>query len=268
MSALDEFVTKARSHNDDGHNKHLAGLLELQLQLAQMQTDLVETIGERQTKLKTFNHSEQFHSTELSGSISELDQHVRSSLDALSTDLRETRPKDYVSTGETPQRKEWQYPRVLPQTAAHESIVAARRGLPDPTVQAKTPSTARTPGWSPKKQTSPRKASPSKQTSPTKAKVYTDVADQFHSHTISVKETLNELKEVDINVVPRQEAHSISFSKSIGSGHPPPLKRHATAMGSGDARKTTRLKGTVPHGLENMGQTTNTGRKLRSSPSD
>ena len=267
MSALDEFVTKARSQNDDGHNEHLAGLLQLQSQMAQVQTDLTHAVEQRQRSLKVFGESEQSHSTEQLDLVANLDQHVRSALESLSKDFDHSGPKDYVPTGETPQKREWQYPTDLPQTAAHDSIIARRRGLPDPTIQTRTPSTARTPGRSPKKHTSPRKASPSKPTSPTKGKVYTDIADQHQSQTINVTEMLKGLKEVDINVVP-QPSQTIDFSKSVGSGQPPPLKRHATAMGSGDARRAAKSRATATPGVENQSQGVGPGRKLRSSPSD
>ena len=266
MSALDEFVTRARSQNDTGHNEHLAGLLQLQLQMAQMQTDLVSSIEKRQASIKNFDEEEQSHCMENSEAISGLDKNVRSALEVLSTDLGVSAPKDYVVTGETPQKREWRYPTELPQTAAHESIIARRRGLPDPTIQAKTPSTARTPGRSPRKQTSPRKASPTKPTSPSKAKIYVD---RSHAHTVNLTEPLRELKEVDINVVPppRQDAHTISFSKSVGSGQQPPLKRHATATGAGESKKL-RPRAAVTPGSENLSQSMGVGRRLRSSPSD
>ena len=270
MSALDEFVTRARSQNDAGHDDHLAGLLQLQLQTGQIHTELGQAIEERKSGLKTFDESEHSHRSEQTEAVSDLDRHVRSALEALSAEFGDSGPKDYVPTGQTPQKRDWQYPTELPQTAAHESIIARRRGLPDPTVQAKTPSSARTPARSPRKQTSPRKASPSKPTSPTKGKVYTDTTERSQAHTISLTEPLKGLKEVDINVVPqpKPEAHTISFSKSVGSGQQPPLKRHATAMGSGDIRKPTRAKAAVTPGAENLSQSIGAGRKLRSSPSD
>ncbi|KAI9873680.1 MAG: kinesin motor protein cin8, partial [Watsoniomyces obsoletus] len=191
-----------------------------------IQTELTKAMDDRQTSVKAFDEAEQAQSTEQSESISDFAGHVRGGLEALAADISDSSPQDYVPTGDTPQKRGWQYPRELPQTAAHESIVARRRCLPDPTIEAKTPSTARTPGRSPKKHTSPRKASPSKATSPAKARIYTDKMMESQAHTVNLTEPLKGLKEVDINVVapPRHDAHAISFSKSMGSGPQPPLK--------------------------------------------
>jgi kinesin family member 11 len=267
MAAWDEFVTRARSQNDTSHEEHKAGLLQLQLQVVQNQTDLTSALSERQTAIKTFHEDETHHAAEYSEQLGDFDRHIRSGLDALAEDVNEAMPQDYVPTGETPQKRTWTYPSELPATAAHESIIARRRGLPDPTIE----STARTPGRSPKKG-SPRK-SPNK-SSPIKTKVYADKTEKIQIKDLNLTEPLNmkSLKEVDINVAGNvgkaleREAHTISFSKSIGTGQPP-LKRHATA---GDARvRGLRSKAApVTPGVENLSQSVGpgVGRRLRSSP--
>lgn len=264
MAAWDEFVTRARSQNDSSHEEHKAGLLQMQLQMVQTQTDLTKALVERQASIKSFHDDEQTHASQQAEHVADFDRHVRAGLEAMADDVNEAMPQDYMPTGETPQKRNWQYPTDLPATANHESIIARRRGLPESTAE----STARTPGKSPRKNVSPRK-SPNKPPSPMKGKVYTDRGDRGQAHTINLTEPLKSLKEVDINVASRavHEAHTISFSKSVGTGQPP-LKRHATA-GDGRVVKQLRSKALpVTPGVENLSQSVGAGRRLRSSPTE
>jgi kinesin family member 11 len=269
MAAWDEFVTRARSQNDESHEEHKAGLLQLQLQVVQTQNDLTSALSDRQAALKTFHEDEARNVAEYFEQLGDFDRHIRSGLDALAEDVNEAMPKEYVPTGETPQKRNWSYPSELPATAAHESIIARRRGLPDPNAE----SSARTPR-------SPRKGSPRKlespnknKGSPVKTKVYADNAktEKVMIKDLNLTEPFKSLKEVDINITgnmargTEREAHTISFSKSIGSGQPP-LKRHATA--DGRSSRSVRSKPVTP-GVENLSQSVGVGgvgRRLRSSP--
>jgi kinesin family member 11 len=270
MAAWDEFVTRARSQNDESHEEHKAGLLQLQLQVVQNQNDLTSVLEERQAAIKNFQDEEARNVADYFEQLGDFDRHIRSDLDALVEDVNEAMPKEYVPTGETPQKRNWSYPSELPATVAHESIIARRRGLPDPTLE----STARTPGRSPKKG-SPRKSPNKTLGSPVKTKVYADTkTEKVLIKDLNLTEPLKSLKEVDINITsnvgmarPDREAHTISFSKSIGSGTgQPPLKRHATA--DGRSSRSVRSKPVTP-GVENLSQSVGVegvGRRLRSSP--
>ncbi|EXJ96351.1 kinesin family member 11 [Capronia coronata CBS 617.96] len=183
MAALDEFVTRARSQNESHHAERVNGLKKVVGHAQEGFADLGNQLATRTGELELLDSDLKFQTAELDGLSSSLHDGTRPLLRDLTEEISTAGLMDYVPTGHTPQKREWNYPTTLPRTENHDSIIARLRGLPDPALATKTPSTARTPGRSPRKQqqqqqqTSPRKppASPSKQSSPSKTKVFTDI---------------------------------------------------------------------------------------------
>jgi kinesin family member 11 len=268
MSALDAFVTRARTQNNKSHEDHISGLLQFQLEVAQLQNEVAETIRKRDTDLQVLHNDAEASTTELNECMETFGAEAREALQTLHAQVDDSPMQEYMSTGETPQKRDWTYPTELPSTANHEVIIARTRGLPESSAELLA---TRTPGQSPRKRGSPRK-SPTKTRSPKKAKVYND---SDHAQLLdNLTEPIKGLREIDMNVVAGSnnvESHTISFSKSM-SGQPP-LKRHATAaatFGSGDkpVGKLTRSKAAATTGLgvENFSQSVGSGRRLRNSP--
>jgi len=293
MAALDEFVTRARSENDRHHDQRVQSLGDMSSGVQEAFALLGQDIQTRHTNFVTFTSQHQADASGLVEAVCAFEQEVRAPLRELKNETSRSVLAEYVPTGETPLKREWKFPTTLPRTENHESMVARLRGQPDPALGSKTPSSARTPARSPRKHASPKKTvSPSKLSSPTKAKIYTDAVDEPHSQPPSAlthaEASVNQgeaaktgLKEIDINLVlPRpapsteeKELAVIDFARSVGSGLPPPLKRHATANAvAGESKlrmKSRRAKSTIiDAGVENLsqGMGVGVGRRLRSSP--
>ena len=306
MAALDEFVTRAQSQNNSHQTKWVEGLKKAVSNAQEGFNAFEKTSAESILALENFGNEYKAQTADLDDIVASLGQETRLPLGELMAELSNAHLKEYVPTGQTPQKKEWNYPNQLPQTENHESIIARLRGLPDPAIAAKTPSTARTPARSARKQASLRKApsSPSKLPSPSKTKVFTDVVEPPTSHpstfqgqtttsTIPLDQVKASLKEININVLARPGSSSASasashshqekerpvlldFSKSVGSaGGMPPLKRHATTNAVVESKlpaKLGRAKSSVAGvavGVENFSQSVGPlggGRRLRSSP--
>jgi kinesin family member 11 len=300
MAALDEFVARARSQNEDWHIGRTEKLDEALLKAQKDLAGLKEHTTQSAAATQQLAQQREQDKLELEQLTASLEQDIRQPLQDLTAELEKNRLAEYVSTGQTPQKRDWKYPSQLPRTEDHGVIIARARGLSEPTVVAgKTPSTAKTPGRSPRKQASPRKApvSPSKQSSPSKTKVFADrertqsaAPPTSITTTISLNDVKSGLKEIDINVLansvrpPLTSSSSsvgdekpilLDFSKSVGSGsQQPPLKRHATANAVLDSKlPTTRsraARSTVAGiGVENFSQSVGPmggGRRLRSSP--
>jgi kinesin family protein 11 len=257
MAALDEFVTRARSQNDRHHMQHIQSLQTMSSSVNETFTQLQQEFVTTTTSTEEFKADLNVHTSDVAASLTNLDQEIREPLSNLNSTVQSSQLADYMSTGETPQKREWEIPSTLPRTEPHERLIARMRGLPDPTI-SRTPSSTRTPGRSPRKgMASPRKAnqgtpsklpSPSKRTSPikhspTKGKIYTDATHASSQPILSRNDS--GLREIDVNVIPRPatssgpinaedkigtvHAHPVvhDFSRSVNSGQPP-LKRHAT----------------------------------------
>lgn len=260
MAALDQFVTRARSQNDQHHDEHVQSLQSMSSSVSQTYAQLKQDFANTAETTQTFDSDLKIHASSLSAALTNLDQDIRAPLSNLTSIVESSHLADYISTGETPQKHSWDIPSTLPRTEPHERLLARMRGLPDPTTIAKTPSSARTPGRSPRKgMTSPRKQgtpsklpSPSKRTSPIKnspmkGKIYTDPTHASSQPILSRSDS--GLREIDVNVIPRPvtsaeplnaeekgtvttvHAHPVgSFSKSVGTGQGQPVfKRHVVA---------------------------------------
>ena len=272
MSTLDQFVTRARSQNDQTHEQHVSGLHNLSQRTSELHTDFGRFLAEREEAVRHFSEQQSTAQIELPRIVEGIVNNICTDTHALKNQFCEATLQEYQPTGQTPQKRDYTFPTELPETANHKAIVARMRGLPDPIAESKMPSASRSPAKSPKKQSSPRKGSPAKPNSPTKSKIYTDLIASSHTHP-SMMEPLKELKEIDINVVrpPAVESHTISFSRSTGIGSQPPLKRHATAGSVTESRlfgKITRSRAAVTPGVENLGHGVAAGRRLRSSPKE
>ncbi|OAP62142.1 hypothetical protein AYL99_04345 [Fonsecaea erecta] len=286
MGALDEFVTRARTQNDSHHAERLQFLSHAVSRAQDGFSSLKKESELCREGFGAFAGEQETHRADVNRLMGSLEEGTRHPLQDMRAELSEATLTDYIPTGETPQKREWNYPTHLPRTERHESIIARLRGLPDPALVAKTPSSVRTPARSPRKQASPRKgpASPSKLPSPTKAKIFTDIENstipalQIQStapNGIPLSEPKPGLKEVDINVLNSnrpvvssttsmtsssidEKPVLLDFSKSIGSGsQQPPLKRHATTNAIVESRLPTAKSGKVTRstmaGLAGMG---------------
>lgn len=303
MAALDQFVTRARFQNDLNHTSQVEKMEGLSSNATQTLKSLGESLEISSTTLAGLGKDTSSRISDLQSTLEPLVEEIRQPLTELQSHLRAAPLVDYVHTGETPQKRDWNYPTSLPRTEDHESMLARLRGLPDPRQQVLT-NAARTPGRSPRKMASPRKqkaSSPSKVPSPSKSKIYTDVLAIAENPSARAHPTANALgggtgglKELDMNVHPSGRPASADgfvsdFSKSVaaaaGAQQQPPLKRHATAVeGSRLPTKLGARVGRATEGRENanvgvntLGQTagsgstgsgggTTSGRRLRSSP--
>jgi kinesin family protein 11 len=299
MAALDEFVTRARSQNDQQQTAHVESLRDLSRSLHQTCTGLEQRLDSVSANLSAFGTENATEISHLQENLEPLTEEIHQSLAQLQSNVQSARLKDYTPTGETPQKRDWAYPTTLPQTEDHESVIAKRRGQPGAKQQSLTDA-AQTPGRSPRKIASPRKhGSPTKLPSPSKGKIYTDVSldtGDGHSHLTSSAANAGlggGLKEIDMNIVQITGQRPVSadgllpaeFSKSVGSGvQQPPLKRHATTgiegsrlpakLGPNGTRSGGRVKAdgwekenhTITVLSQSVGAGSGHGRRLRSSP--
>ncbi len=277
MAALDEFVTRAREKNGRHHHLQHESLKDLSTNVRQTFANMDDTLQATSARMHNHNAACKINIDTLQDSILPLSKSIQSPLVELQGSLDSNPLIDYVSTGETPQKKDWKYPTNLPRTESHDTLLAQIKGLTDskPVVARSGRKFA-----SPRKLTSPRKgfSSPSKLPSPSKTKIFHDdsaaTAVQVAPHAGKANEPTEEikgkLKEVDMNVLAQASSaddvhgHPLtSFAKSLNNAQqqPPPLKRHATAESRlpRKGRENSVLS-------QSIGPGSGIGRRLRSSP--
>lgn len=124
MRALDEFVTRARSQNEDHYTQFVSNL-----------SGLASTVRDSYTHLGSEVAALQQDTTSFGADVTTQTDALRATLEPLSTatstplaDLRQSIDavplKEYTPTGATPRKREYDYPRALPRTLPHEEIIA------------------------------------------------------------------------------------------------------------------------------------------------
>ena len=273
MADLDQFVTRAREENGRHHNSQCESLKNLSAN-ARQTFDSVDDMLQA-TSGRTHNHNAACRDgiSCLEDGFSPFTQSVRTRLAELVTNFDSNPMMEYVVTGGTPPKKDWIYPKNLPRTEHHDTILSKLRGSADVKAAA-----ARSPAKiaSPRKMASPRKgfSSPSKLPSPTKTKVFHDDSASAGQGSLSfqrldepIEEFKGGLREMDMNVLAQSSVDDVhghlqtSFMKSMNTMQQPPLKRHATAESRlpRKGRENSVLS-------QSVGPSFGTGRRLRSSP--
>ena len=248
MQALDDFVTRARLQNERHHKTHVQSLQGLASNVSQSYSSIGDHFISTYDRVREIGNDISTHSTAVQAALPPLSSSIQQPLTDLRSAIADVSFKECLSTGETPQRKQYQYPTNLPRTESHDKLLGHRQ------------------------------PSPSK--SPKKAPVYTDAPGADAPPPPSP--TKEGLREISLNVpavLPRNKSDpalsTIIVGKidveTVGMG-PPPLKRQAT-----ESKLPTKLGGAPKiavvksEGRENNLSTSfgaSGGRRLRSSPTE
>ena len=218
MAALDDFVTRARSHNESHHTAHVDSLQRLTSSIASSLSTTNTDLQASSTRLSAFTASQDAQTASIISSLPSLGTTVQQPLAALRAAICAAPLAEYSPTGETPQKTQYSYPTSLPRTRPHPQLLASADGL------ASGPS------------------------SPTKSIVYTDKDDsasEGRPPRASTAEPVG-LREIAVNVVAtgrNSEPPTITMTAS-GSladgehaeadkrggamGPPPPMRRGVT----------------------------------------
>ena len=251
MQSLDDFVIRARSENDQHHNTHVQSLQGLASNVSQSYSSIGDHFTSTYDRVREIGNDIAIQSTAAQANLAPLSASIQQPLADIRSAMANATPKEYVSTGETPGRKQYLYPTILPHTESHAKLLG-------------------------RNQPSPRQ-------SPTKAVIYADALGTDAPPPPSP--TKDGLREISLNVpsaLCRNNSDPVLTTmnggkidvENVGLG-PPPLKRQATESklptklgGGGGAPKTTvvRLEGRENNLSASFGAST--GRRLRSSPNE
>ncbi|KAK5952734.1 Kinesin- motor protein [Knufia fluminis] len=212
MAALDGFVARARKQNNSHHEQHLASLEAMSTQFRTSLENLQHRLSVSSTE--TFHTGIKAHLDEIASTFADVQDKAREPLQQLQEDLTKAEITSYVPTGQTPQRREWSYPRDLPRTIP----------LPASTTPVGRPpnksSSSRSPMKSPRKFGSPRK-SPKKQIvrADTPPSVTETIKQQTAQTTTQEMEMPPpQLRELDVNIPSSaMKPHEVTSTKDIRS---------------------------------------------------
>ena len=254
MQALDQFVTRARSQNENHHESRIQSLRDLASSVKRSNSDVQDHLDSTQARVQTYDAAMSATSETLMKTLPPLDTTIREPLMELRGHILGSALIEYIPTGETPQKVQYQYSTSLPRTEPHEKLLTT---IMSSSIARDSSDIHDVP------------------ISPSKSVVYTDSPndDVALVRPLSMDGGLREIN-VNINTAllsrnadqlssGKPELELLHLSSSLMG--PPPLKRHAT-MDSKLPQKFGTGKGAVVRleGRENVPM--GGGRRLRSSP--
>ncbi|KAL8894028.1 MAG: hypothetical protein Q9192_004694, partial [Flavoplaca navasiana] len=124
MQALDDFVTRARSQNERHHSTHVSSLQSL----ASTVNDSYSSIGDHFTasynRVQNIGKDISERSNALQDTLPPLTETVQQPLSSLRSIITSAPLKEYVPTGETPQKTQYRFPTTLPRTEPHDKLLS------------------------------------------------------------------------------------------------------------------------------------------------
>lgn len=127
MQALDDFVTKARTHDRRYKDAHLASLEKLTGDAGRSYSALDQNLQEASDRAEQMRNTANDDMNVAMDLIRPLTRDVREPLSNLRTQIQDRSLEEYTITGQTPQKTQYHYPTILPQTETHESLIARLR---------------------------------------------------------------------------------------------------------------------------------------------
>lgn len=132
MQALDGFVTRARSQNDDYHNLNLQTLTEFATKIRGAHGDIDGHLEHLESCANDFLTEISVEHDDMGNLVSGLAEEVRQSLSELQNCVRDTEMAEYSPTGSTPEKVQYDFSITLPQTEPHDRLIRRLRRVRSP----------------------------------------------------------------------------------------------------------------------------------------
>lgn len=124
MQALDDFVTRARSQNERHHARHVSSLQSLSSNVNESYSSIGEHFTSTYNRVKNIGNGISEQSKALQNTLAPLPHNVQQPLSDLRSSIANAPLKEYVPTGETPQKIQYNFPTTLPRTEPHEKLIS------------------------------------------------------------------------------------------------------------------------------------------------
>lgn len=139
MTALDDFVTRARSENAGHHEQHEASVAKLSNTVDSSFSNISSHYRDTFDRVHDLGEKMGSEIENLQEDLQPLDDSLCQPLSKLREDISSTALREYEPTGETPKRVQYQYPTELPRTTPHDVLIAS---IPDASSQTPSRPTA------------------------------------------------------------------------------------------------------------------------------
>lgn len=139
MTALDDFVTRARSENADHHKQHSVSMANLADTVGTSFSNISSHYKDTFSRVQVLGEDMETSVQQLQDDLQPLDDELSQPLTKLRDNIVSTGIREYEPTGETPKKVEYQYPTRLPRTGPHDRLISGLREPPTPSRPMATP---------------------------------------------------------------------------------------------------------------------------------
>ncbi|KAL1882105.1 hypothetical protein VTK73DRAFT_2196 [Phialemonium thermophilum] len=133
MMDLDDFLTHAKSENEQHHSQHVTSLQGLSEVVEQSFADIATHFTGTFDRVRDLGDEMEASSRTLSGQLEPLEENICRPLSNLREDINNTVLREYEPTGDTPQKVVYQFPTELPRTNPPEVLLAELKDSSTPT---------------------------------------------------------------------------------------------------------------------------------------
>ncbi|KAI9785564.1 MAG: kinesin motor protein cin8 [Peltula sp. TS41687] len=236
MQVLDEFVGKARSQTFQHHERQSLSLEALTSSAKQSYDNVNGQFQTTSDRIHVLSRDAAESTDALLATLPPLAEDVHQPLIQLDTDISNAPLEEYIPTGETPQKTQYQYPTTLPRTETHGNTITTgeQRDADENNSPLNTHS----------------HQSSSRRTITTSNQVYTDsedevallrsTADMYTERLMDSRSGSGSLQEVDVNInagLLGSEPITSSSARASNDIVPPTLQRRST------------VESKIPHGM-------------------
>ncbi|WEW59629.1 Kinesin- motor protein [Emydomyces testavorans] len=242
MRALDEFVTRARSENDEYYELNLQTVRDFASNIREAHDGNHDHLNQLHSGVEEFLSTIESDHQNMGDLVSNLTTDVLEPLSKLQSNIQDTQMVKYSPTGSTPEKVQYDCSVTLPQTESHDNLIRRLKGVKSP---VKSP-IKRAP-VAPDPLTSPIGSRPS---SPSKGLVYQD-EDGLAQSPSKPSSTSSGLREIDINIS-RPPSSSLTSEGTLAAADEdvnslckdmqPPSKRRLSATLAAKANLTGESK--------------------------
>lgn len=127
MQALDDFVTRAKSQNGQHHDTHVQSLQTLSSNVKNSYDSIGQHFTVTYERIKDLGEDMVSRTGSIQEALAPLNSDLKDPLSRLRSNITNTLLQEYVPTGETPQKIQYDFPTILPRTEPHETLLAAMR---------------------------------------------------------------------------------------------------------------------------------------------
>lgn len=133
MQALDDFVSRARSENTQHHDAQTEAVQSVSATVEQSYESIGAHFKTNLERVKVIGSEMESDTKLVRQALGPLEEEVCLPLAELREEIGGAVLREYVPTGETPEKVQYRYPRELPQTESHEVLLARMEDEPIPT---------------------------------------------------------------------------------------------------------------------------------------